>query len=286
MHLFFSLLTLAASVLTTSNQTVAGLRSHCGTAEISMKVALEREVATFAKLAKIASTSRRSDEPFSRQINVYFHEINENEKSFNGRLTDGQISKQIDVLNLGLSGSGISFKLASTDRTTNSDWFNSASIGTAEQTEMKKALRKGGEGDLNIYTVGFGDTGLLGYATFPEVYDSNPTDDGVVLLYSTLPGGNATPFNLGKTLTHEVGHWLGLYHTFQGGCSGDGDFVSDTPAEALPSDGSCSTTRDSCPGNSGLDPLSNYMNYSEDACMTDFTAGQIKRMQSQLIAYR
>jgi hypothetical protein len=132
-------------------------------------------------------------------------------------------------------------------------WFTYAgSYGSSVryQTAMKNQLRMGGTAALNVYSVGFksiGASDLMGYATYPFFYIGAPKDDGVVILYSAVPGGSSTAYNQGKTLTHETGHWLGLFHTFEGGCSGNGDYVSDTPPQAEASWG-CPTGKDTCAG--------------------------------------
>ena len=195
-----------------------------------------------------------------------------------------QITEQMQTLVDAFANTPYTFQVAGMDQSNNSNWYT-AGPGSPEEIAMKSTLRQGDAGDLNMYISNPGG-GLLGWATFPEWYDdSDPADDGVVVLGASLPGGGAAPYNEGDTATHEVGHWLGLYHTFQGGCRGNGDFVSDTPAVRSPNY-SCSADVDSCRKDPGLDDLANYMDYVTDSCMNRFSAGQVVRTWEQSQAFR
>ena len=278
---------------------------RCGTRQPTELEALMVEEHILKMRGKFKSNQKKPDKPGkpgdggggggdtpspngSVTIDVYFHVITDT--AGNGHLTAAEINAQIDVLNDAYSGgtggadTPFRFNLVSTDYTANNSWFN-VGYGTAAESAMKSSLRQGDAGDLNIYTANLGG-GLLGWATFPTDYASNPANDGVVVLYSSLPGGTAVPYNEGDTGTHEVGHWLGLYHTFQGGCK-DGDFVDDTPAERSPAYG-CPVGRDSCSTRRqpGLDPIYNFMDYTDDSCMFEFTADQALRADILTQTYR
>jgi hypothetical protein len=269
----------------TSSPAPASKRDRCGVKDLDETTATQIQTS----IDQFNSNRGQIRKSGSVTVSVYFHVINTGKGIVNGDVPTNQIKAQVDVLNASYGGAtgGVNtpyrFVLAGVDRTTNASWF-AAGPGSAAEREMKSALHVGNATVLNFYTNNAGGV-LLGWATFPFWYANDPLMDGVVCLYSSLPGGSEVPYNEGDTGTHEVGHWLGLFHTFQGGCAAVyNDFVADTPSERKPAFG-CPTGLDSCP-KEGLDPIENFMDYSDDPCMYKFTAGQSARMESLTLQYR
>lgn len=199
-----------------------------------------------------------------------------------------RVPAQIAVLDAAYERAGFDFVLASLELVDREDWFRAAE-GSAAEVAMKAALRRGGPEALNLYTTQADR--WFGWATYPWDVPAALAYDGVVVFWATLPGtGLRTPvdprdepdgvltWDEGDTATHEVGHWLGLLHTFEGGCAHPGDEVVDTPAEAEPA--LYCVSRDTCAGRRwrGSDPVTNYMDYTDDACMQEFTPLQAVRM--------
>ena len=205
-------------------------------------------------------------------------------KDGSGDVSDRQIARQIAVLNTTFAGgesrtaanTGFAFTLAGTDRFYNDTWHRDGA-----SKKYRTETRQGGAKALNMWLVDFR---YLGIATFPWDYDANPNIDGIRVHFDSLPGGSIANYNLGETATHEAGHWFGLYHTFQGGCTELNDEVADTAAQSSPTNG-CPVGRDSC-ALPGLDPIRNYMDYSYDSCYTEFSSGQSTRMSEMFAAYR
>lgn len=234
--------------------------------------------------------AKASAGPFSTlatvTIPVVVHVVAEDTTRAGGYVPDSMIASQIGVLNEAYAGgtggaaTAFAFSLTKITRTVNPSWYPIVEGSSAERA-MKSALREGGKGTLNIYTGELSDD-LLGWATFPQ--RSLNSSDGVVILAESMPGGTATNYNLGDTATHEIGHWLNLYHTFQNGCSGKGDQVDDTPAEQSAAF-QCPTGRDTCRA-AGADPIHNFMDYTYDSCMYEFTPGQAARMLTAWTTYR
>ncbi|WP_395109440.1 M43 family zinc metalloprotease [Actinomadura sp. SCN-SB] len=217
------------------------------------------------------------------RVPVYFHVLHDGPT---GNVSEARIRRQIDVLNRAHGGSGpgartgFVFSLRAITRSNNRAWYRDP---LRHERAYKTRLRRGGAGTLNLYSADMG-LDVLGWSTFPWRYRADPQMDGVVVHPQSLPGGSIPSFNLGHTATHEIGHWLGLYHTFQGGCTEPGDYVADTPQEREATNG-CPVSKDTCPA-PGKDPIHNFMDYGFDTCMNQFTSGQGARMHRTWAAYR
>jgi hypothetical protein len=206
------------------------------------------------------------------------------------------IAAQMEVLNDSYSGATAAdaadtpfrFDLVKTTWTVNPQWYTV--VPGKNERDMKKALYTGDARTLNVYAANIGG-GLLGWAYFPKGYNhGRDYIDGVVMLDESMPGGvdpdtgKPWKYGLGDTLTHEVGHWLMLEHTFAHGCSASGDYVADTPREAHPQF-NCPSGQDTCSA-PGLDPVHNFMDYTQDSCMDMFTQGQADRMSDAWLQFR
>lgn len=257
---------------------------------------LEAHTASFVQSREELRANGAQLQPVVITIPVVFHVVYANETE---NISDAQLMEQLQVLNEDFrrtnadqddawpqaADTEIEFCLATRDP--NGAPSNgilrvptsSGSFGTSDNVKFTSA---GGsdawptEDYMNFWVCNLGG-GLLGYAQFPG---GNPATDGIVCGYQFVgidgPGSGA--YNLGRTATHEVGHWLNLRHIWgDGGCGAD-DFVADTPE----SDGAnygCALGHVSC---STEDMVQNYMDYSDDGCMNVFSLGQADRMQALL----
>ncbi|KAF8597722.1 hypothetical protein BDV93DRAFT_562048 [Ceratobasidium sp. AG-I] len=247
-----------------------GVNLTCGShASESVVAAADLNITQFAKY---------SDKP--REIRIYWHVIYDTPTFDGGYLTVIQVRNQVKALNDYFKSAHISFKLIEIDYTQKMDWFKWTTGTNFFGEQMREALHNGDYKDLNIYSVWFQDRIQM----FRDV-NPRPKLDGVVFQWNTIPGGPWWAYNQGKVLVHLVGHWCGLFHTFEGGCGKPGDYISDTPREAY-GHFSCPTYHpDTCPGG-GEDPIHNFMDYTYDPCKTHFTKGQGDRMRRSLAMWR
>jgi hypothetical protein len=263
---------------------------RCGTKPRAAALAGASEFAPAATQDCTFSRTVIKDEYYpgrAHVIPIVFHVIRKTDGT--GNIPDTRIYSQVRALNedyraragtLGAAGfdSHIQFELAGITRTTNDTWF--ADEG---ETAYKTALGWDQNRYLNIYVNSA--SGYLGYAYFPQS-SAGTVRDGVVVLYDSCGGRDqgTEPYDQGRTLTHEIGHYLGLYHTFEGGCGigyREGDLIEDTNPETEEHYSCVQTNTCQTP-----DPINNYMNYTDDLCMQEFTPEQSNRAVCGLINYR
>jgi len=295
-------------------------RRNCGTMEVhrrlmntdpayaSARAAIENRTRSFA--ANRSKVARAGITTIPVVVHVVHHTASPEQN-----LSMAQIQSQIDVLNRDfrrqnadvaavpevfkpLTGdTRIEFRLATVDPNGNpTDGITRAPTATASFNSDNDGIKSAGSGGadawpanhyLNIWTApelvdSFGNA-LLGYAQFPGGVAAT---DGVVILHSAFGtnGTAAAPFNLGRTATHEIGHWLNLFHIWgddDEGCDGS-DAVSDTPNQGGPNFGVPVFPQLSCTNGPNGDLFMNYMDYVDDAAMFMFTSGQVVRMQAAL----
>jgi hypothetical protein len=238
---------------------------------------------------EVPADAKKGGPNFRATVPVWFHVVHDGPTA---KLTRRQVEDQIMVLNMtfggfesgGAANTGFKFDLVGVTYTDNGAWLRHG-YGDKTERDMKQALRRGGWDTLNIFSTEA--SYYLGWAYFPGLPESRQYLDGVVVDWESWVGTSSRyegRYDLGKTGTHEVGHWLGLYHVFQGGCNNWGDYVTDTPPQWVATRG-CPEGQDSC-REPGIDSIHNYMDYSYDSCYYEFTAGQAARMQEQWLYFR
>lgn len=235
----------------------------------------------------------------TQAIPVVFHVITlddeVNIEDCTGHVSPAVLQQQIDVINEdfgGASGAGaaetqFAFSLAGISYLRNDDWHSQAETF---ETEYRTALNVDPDHYINVYVNSC--DGFLGWAYFPYGNMAGSDMDGIVIAYGSVPGSGGS-FGLGRTLSHELGHYLGLYHTFGGtsdadettcpfgDCYTNGDLICDTHPEETPSSG-C-TDRGTC---GDPDSIHNFLNYTRDSCMTEFTDEQAIRLRCTLMTFR
>ena len=219
----------------------------------------------------------------------YFLDFTAPEGNFiDGLVSTEDIEAQNAVLNNVYNEFGYSFYINSIDSAVNAGWYYATDSHKYETDPwdnddqflaMTEAMTVDVLNSINYFWTGASMTAGLG--VYPWSFSEDDPRHGIYCANYTIPGGSY-PYTEGYTGVHEVGHYFGLHHTFENGCSNPGDSVDDTPYQSSANTG-CPSAPYSCGSN---DDVGNYMDYMDDVCMTHFTTGQQDRIQWALETYR
>jgi hypothetical protein len=266
--------------------------------------AMDQQAAAYAA-QKAANPTQRTSSSIIVTIPVVVHVLYNTAAQ---NISDAQVQSQLDVLNADfhrlnadlskvpaaftslIGDAGVQFVLAKRDPNGNATTgivHKSTTATSFDSSDKMKYNSSGGDNAwpaasyLNLWSCNLGG-GLLGYAQFPG---GAAATDGVVIVYSAFgSGGSAVaPYNLGRTATHEVGHWLNLRHIWGDARCGN-DQVSDTPTQQTSNYGCPTFPHVTCSNGSSGDMFMNYMDYTDDGCMQMFSSGQGDRMDALFAA--
>ncbi|OAA44542.1 metalloprotease 1 [Beauveria brongniartii RCEF 3172] len=262
-----SLVVAATMAVAAFGAALEGFQDCASTEPSAELLAAAEEMA--AQEATVDKINTRADGDVDVIVPTYLHVIASSESK--GYLSTEDVIATIDGMNSDFKGLGFQFDVQNATHTINSTW-----AANQDPMVMKRQLRKGDYKTLNMYFVPTFPT--TGGCPFPLNVTADSIEfwrDGCTLLSST--------HNKNHITTHEVGHWLGLLHTFEGNCDKNNDYVADTPAMQM-NYHTCNKTIDTCPDMPGNDPVNNFMSYGD--CIREFTPGQVTRMKSMYQKFR
>ena len=268
------------------------MRGHmCGTPDPTAEFLAE----TRQNLATVSEIrgALPSKAALSARIPLVFHVIQK--PNGQGFVPDEAINGQVEALNASFRKLGVEFYVQAVNDVVKRGWFKKCLPFKKNESlnrkyfKMTRKLAVDPATTVNIYTCQpHGD--FLGVGILAGWLPEDDWANAIVLHYLTLPGGPSALYSHGITGVHEMGHYLGLYHTFHpglpdepNGCEAPGDEVGDTPYEAEPA--FFCEPRDTCP-QAGMDPITNFMDYTDDVCRKKFTRGQRRRMEDMTMLYR
>ncbi len=227
----------------------------------------------------------------SVSIPIAFHVIHDGK---NGVFTKEQMAAVVNNMNWAYRDTPYTFRLQRFESIKNRELYFHCVADQSKYKRIRNRFAFDPKNAINVYTCKLG-ADILGISTFPPGYPvpGNPFQHSLQGIFMDHTAIGTEKYPNGTILAHEIGHYLGLFHTFETyfnpsrqRCLDPGDFVDDTPAQSGGTPGSCLPGLDSCPALPGKDDIPNFMNYATEACLQHFSPGQIERMNQAVEQYR